>query len=84
MNNVGYLWLLLEPEQMYYKTKNQNLKGDCQQFNQYQILNSDCSQFNYYQYQEFEDTKGIIRICKSKKDRQHNWKKTNSDLQNTT
>ena len=22
--------------------------------------------------EEFEDTKGVIRICKSKKDRQHN------------
>jgi hypothetical protein len=25
--------------------------------------------------EEFEDTKGLIRIRKSKKDRQHNWKK---------
>ena len=38
--------------------------------------------------QEFEDTKGIIRIHKSK-DRQHNGqkkkdKRTNNDLQNTT
>jgi hypothetical protein len=38
--------------------------------------------------EEFEDTKGIIRIPKSKKNRQHNgqkkkYKKTNSDLQNT-
>jgi hypothetical protein len=37
--------------------------------------------------EEFEDTKGIIRIRKSKKDRQHNGQKiknkgTNSDLQN--
>jgi hypothetical protein len=24
------------------------------------------------QYEEFEDTKGVIRNCKSKKDRQHN------------
>jgi hypothetical protein len=32
--------------------------------------------------EEFEDTKCVIRICKSKKDRQHNGqKKTNSDLQ---
>ena len=32
---------------------------------------------------EFEDTKGVIRIGKSKKDRQHNGKKrTNNDLQN--
>jgi len=40
-------------------------------------------------YEEFEDTKGVIRIHKSKKDRQHNDqnkkdKKTNSDLQNFT
>jgi hypothetical protein len=35
-----------------------------------------------------DDMKGVIRICKSKKDRQHNGKqkkdkRTNSDLQNT-
>ena len=39
--------------------------------------------------EEFEDTKGVIRICKSKKDRQHNCQKkkdkwTNNYLQNTT
>ena len=39
-------------------------------------------------YEEFEDTKGVIRIRKST-DRQHNGKKkkdkrTNNDLQNTT
>ena len=38
--------------------------------------------------EEFEDTKGVIRIHKSKKDRQHNgqkkkYKRTNNDLQNT-
>jgi len=38
--------------------------------------------------EEFEDTKGAIRIHKSKKDRQHNEqkkknKRTNSDLQKT-
>jgi hypothetical protein len=37
--------------------------------------------------EEFEDTKGVIRIRKSKKDRQHNgqmkkYKRTNNDLQN--
>ena len=37
--------------------------------------------------EEFEDTKGVIRICKSKKDRQHNCQKkkdgrTNNDQQN--
>ena len=37
--------------------------------------------------EEFEDTKGVIRIRKSKKDRKHNGrkkkdKKTNNDLQN--
>jgi hypothetical protein len=36
---------------------------------------------------EFEDTKGVIRVRKSKKDRQHNRqkkkdKRTNNDLQN--
>jgi hypothetical protein len=36
---------------------------------------------------EFDDTKGVIRICKPKKDRQHNgqkkkYKRTNNDLQN--
>ena len=39
--------------------------------------------------EEFEDTKGIIRIRKSKKDRQHNGqkkkdKRTNNDPQNIT
>jgi hypothetical protein len=39
--------------------------------------------------EEFEDTKGIIRICKSNEDRQRNGQKgkdkmTNTDLQNTT
>ena len=37
-------------------------------------------------YEEFEDIKGVIKIRKSKKDRQHNGqmkkgKKTNDDLQ---
>ena len=37
--------------------------------------------------EEFKDTKGVIRIRKSKKDRQHNDqkkkdKRTNNDLQN--
>ena len=45
---------------------------------------------NYKHYNEkFEDTKGVIRIRISKKDRQHNVQKkkdkgTNNDLQNTT
>ena len=39
--------------------------------------------------EEFEDIKGVFRIHKSKKDRQHNDQKkkdkgTNNDLQNTT
>ncbi len=40
----------------------------------------------YYHFQEeFEDAKGVIRICKSKKDRQHNGqkkkdKRTNNNL----
>ena len=37
--------------------------------------------------EEFEDTKGVIRICKSKKNRQHNGQKKNdkrtNNLQNT-
>ena len=38
---------------------------------------------------KYEDTKWVIIICKSKKDRQHNGQKkndkmTNNDLQNTT
>ena len=38
--------------------------------------------------EKFEDTKGVIRIRKSKKNRQHNGQKkkdkgTNNDLQNT-
>ena len=40
-----------------------------------------------FSMQEFEDIKGVIRIRKSKKDRQHNCqkkkdKRTNNDLQN--
>ena len=40
-------------------------------------------------YEEFEDTKGVIRIRKSEKDRQYNGqqktdKMTNNDLQNIT
>jgi hypothetical protein len=43
---------------------------------------------SYVKQEKFEDTKGIIRICKSK-DRQHNGQKkkderTNNDLQNIT
>ena len=36
--------------------------------------------------EEFEDTKRVLRILKSKKDRQDNGQKkmTNNDLQNTT
>ena len=36
--------------------------------------------------EEFKDTKGVIRICKSKKNRQHNGqrKRTNNHLQNIT
>ena len=41
----------------------------------------------YVKYEEFENTKGIIKICISKKNRQHNgqkkkYKRTNNDLQN--
>jgi hypothetical protein len=40
-------------------------------------------------YEEFEDTKGVIRIRISKKNRQHNgqkknYKRTNNDLQSIT
>jgi hypothetical protein len=42
-----------------------------------------------FHLEEFEDTKGIIRIHKSKKNSQHNgqmkkYKRTNNDLQNIT
>ena len=47
--------------------------------------------YMYNVQEEFENTKGVIRIRKSKKDRQHNVngqkkkdKRTNNDLQNTT
>jgi hypothetical protein len=30
------------------------------------------SYIHHYDKEEFEDTKGVIRICKSKKDRQYN------------
>jgi hypothetical protein len=40
-----------------------------------------------FKLEEFEDTKGVIRICISKKNRQHNGqkkkdKRTNNNLQN--
>jgi hypothetical protein len=43
----------------------------------------------FFFIEEFEDTKGVIRIRKSKKNRQHNGqnkkdKRTNNNLQNTT
>ena len=48
-------------------------------------LRSPMAMSNMYEGEEFEDTKGVIRICKSK-DRQHKRKKrdkrTNNDLQN--
>jgi hypothetical protein len=46
------------------------------------------SLFTVFEYEyEFEDTKGVIRIRISKKNRQHNdqekkYKRTNNDLQN--
>jgi hypothetical protein len=48
------------------------------------MLNTKINQFHS---EEFEDTKGAIRIHKSKKNRQHNgqkkkYKRTNNDLQN--
>jgi hypothetical protein len=52
------------------------------------LVNGKWEIFQLYQ-EEFEDTKGVIRIRKSKKDRQHNGqkkkdKRTNNDLQNIT
>jgi hypothetical protein len=35
-------------------------------------------------YEEFEDTKVVIRISKLKKDRQHNGKKKKKDKQQST
>ena len=45
--------------------------------------------FNVATVEELEDTKGVIRICTSKKNRQHNgqkkkYKRTNNDLQNAS
>ena len=45
------------------------------------------SVFFWVSKEEFEDTKGAIRICISKKNRQHNgqkkkYKRINNDLQN--
>jgi hypothetical protein len=42
-------------------------------------LRSPMAMSDMYEGEEFEDTKGVIRTCKSK-DRQH--KRTNNDLQN--
>jgi len=46
-----------------------------------------CVNLKYYLEEEFEDTKGAIRICILKKNRQHNdqkkkYKRTNNDQQN--
>ena len=54
---------------------------------EYKMDNSILDDFIYNVTEEFEDTKGVIRICKLKKNRQHNvqkkrYKKTNKDLQN--
>jgi hypothetical protein len=35
-----------------------------------------------FRQEEFEDTKGVIRIRISKKNRQHNGQRTSNDLQN--
>ena len=52
-----------------------------------QIENAKYEQNNQELEEEFEDTKGVIRIRISKKNRQHNgqkekYKMTNNDLQN--
>ena len=59
----------------------------CMEFTFYSVLMS--STVIFKTEEEFEDTKGVIKIRKSKKDRQHNGHKkrnrrTNNDLQNTT
>jgi hypothetical protein len=46
-----------------------------------------CNTLEYIDQEEFEETKGAIRICIWKKNRQHNdqkkkYKRTNNDLQN--
>jgi len=51
------------------------------------ILMQYCTSENQMCEEEFEDTKGVIRIRISKKNRQHNglkkkYKRTNNDLQN--
>ena len=38
----------------------------------------------YFCQEEFEDTKGVIRICKSKKDRQHNGQKKKDKINHST
>jgi hypothetical protein len=50
-------------------------------------INNDRKCMQWQHYEEFEDTKGAIRNCILKKNRQHNgqkkkYKGTNSDLQN--
>ena len=52
------------------------------------VLSNVIASMSYY-LEEFEDTKGVIRICKSKKNRQHNGqkkkdKRTKNVLQNIT
>ena len=52
-----------------------------------ETLDKKSKNIEHLAWEEFEDTKGVIRILKSKKNRQHNSqkekdKRTNNDLQN--
>ena len=60
--------------------------GSKQRYLDLQKRNPDMSLMASPVWEEFDYTKGVIRIRKSKKDRQHNdqYKNTNNDLQNTT
>ena len=44
------------------------------------IIIINLSAFDFEWLEEFEDTKEPIRICKSKKDRQHNGQKTENTM----
>jgi hypothetical protein len=51
------------------------------------LVEGNCTKMITSYKEEFEDTKGVIRFRKSKKNRKHNgqkkkYKKTNNDLQN--
>ena len=78
------MWLNNNDERKAVKRRTDNTKTKRKKTNEQTVIYK-----TLHRKEEFEDTKGVIRIRKSQKDRQHNGQKkkdkgTNSDLQNTT